>query len=265
MMASTDIQPQEYLDRIRFSGRPKIDLDFLSRLQQAHLHNVPFENLSIHSRERIRLEPSWLLEKIVRRTRGGFCFECNGAFGWLLAALGFDVQRLSARVYNEQRGSYSEPFDHMLLLVNLGARYIVDVGFGESFRQPLQLDERADQAQPWGKYRLMAGEDQYIYQRWVEGGWRPQYTFTVAPHPLDAFSGMCKFHQTSPESPFTRNWAASLATQKGRITLVEENRDARLITTENGRRHETIIMGLENSLLLLDEMFDLRGFRLDRR
>jgi N-hydroxyarylamine O-acetyltransferase len=111
----------------------------------------------------------------------------------------------------------------------------------------------------------LEGEDQYIYERWAEEEWKAQYTFSEKPFPLDAFTGTCRHHQTSPESPFTRNWAASLATEKGRMTLVEKASDGRLIITEDGVKKETIIMGLDNNLLLLEELFNLKGFRLDRR
>ncbi len=264
-MPAAAVTPQKYLARIGVNGGIRADLATLEYLHQAHLYSVPFENLSIHSRERIRLEEAWLLEKIVRRRRGGFCYECNGAFNWLLTELGFDVTRHSARVFNEKRDDYGPPFDHMVLLVRLDREYVVDVGFGEGFRKPLALQMDSEQIQGYGRYRLRAGEDQYIYERWDKGAWIPQYTFTDRPYPLEAFSVMCRHHQTSPDSPFTRNWAASLATKNGRISLVEEDRDGRLITTEGGKRKETVIMGLENNLILLKEMFNLEGFRLDRR
>jgi N-hydroxyarylamine O-acetyltransferase len=70
----------------------------------AHLRAVPFENLSIHSREPIVLEDKALFDKIVRRRRGGFCYELNGLFAALLRALGFDVAMLSAQVADAKGG-----------------------------------------------------------------------------------------------------------------------------------------------------------------
>src|SRR6266700_6959593 len=88
-----------YLDRIG-AARPRVaDAHALRALHRAHQMAVPFENLSIHLHEPISLEPDDLIEKIVTRRRGGFCYELNGAFALLLRALGFDVVLVAARVH----------------------------------------------------------------------------------------------------------------------------------------------------------------------
>src|SRR6266567_8643850 len=120
-----------YLDRIG-AGRPaKADTAALRSLHRAHLLTVPFENLSIHLREPISLADGELIDKIVTRRRGGFCYELNGAFALLLGALGFDVGLLSARVFGDDR--LGPPFDHLTLLVHTAdrdGRWLADVGFG---------------------------------------------------------------------------------------------------------------------------------------
>ena len=87
----------------------------LVELHELHLAAVPFENLSIHLGEAIVLDEDLLVDKIVNRRRGGFCYELNGAFAALLRALGHDVRILSAKVFND--GAYGPPFDHMALRV----------------------------------------------------------------------------------------------------------------------------------------------------
>ena len=132
-----------YLDRINDAGPLDPSAATLRRLHVAHLLSVPFENLSIHWREPIVLEDGALFEKVVRRRRGGFCYELNGLFAALLRALGFHVTMLSAGVASGE-GKFGPEFDHMALLVTLPERWLVDVGFGDSFREPLLLDERVD-------------------------------------------------------------------------------------------------------------------------
>ncbi|MBO4260735.1 arylamine N-acetyltransferase, partial [Streptomyces griseorubiginosus] len=73
--------------------------DVLLDLHLRHLRQVPFENLSVHLGEEIVLEEKRLLDKVVGARRGGFCYELNGAFGALLAELGFGVTLLAARVH----------------------------------------------------------------------------------------------------------------------------------------------------------------------
>src|SRR5215218_8366156 len=135
-----------YLDRIQEGGSRGPDAGTLRRLQVAHLLAVPFENLSIHWGEPIVLDDEALFDKIVARRRGGFCYELNGLFAALLRVLGFDVEMLSAAVWGGA-GKFGPEFDHMTLLVKLGERWLADVGFGDSFVEPLRLDERGVQTQ----------------------------------------------------------------------------------------------------------------------
>jgi len=46
---------------------------------------VPFENLDIHRGVPIVLSVPAFYEKIVTKRRGGYCYELNGLFAWLLA------------------------------------------------------------------------------------------------------------------------------------------------------------------------------------
>src|SRR6185369_11099575 len=110
--------------------------------------------LSIHSGESIVLDEDALYTKIVDQRRGGFCYELNGLFAGLLRALGFDVAMLAAGVARPD-GSFGPIFDHMALMVTLNERWLVDVGFGDSFLEPLLLDSRDDQVEGTRTFRLV--------------------------------------------------------------------------------------------------------------
>ena len=56
----------------------------------------------------------------------------------LLIALGFRVSMLSGCVRRDD-GGFGPEFDHMLLKVELPDPWLADVGFGESFVDPLPL------------------------------------------------------------------------------------------------------------------------------
>lgn len=228
---------EAYLERINYHdhGRPTPTADTLHQLHLAHMLAVPFENLSIHWGEPIILDEQALYEKIVGRRRGGFCYELNGLFATLLRALGFEVQLLSAAVINGE-GQDGPPFDHMALLVTLEERWLVDVGFGDSFRYPLRLDERGEQPEGERAYRIEEGADGRLLMSQQEGmgAWQPQYRFDLTPYGFDDYVAMCHYHQTSPDSHFTRRRVCSRATAEGRITLS----DTHLIITNNGERQE---------------------------
>jgi N-hydroxyarylamine O-acetyltransferase len=147
----------------------------------------------------------------------------------LLRALGFDVAMLSAEVANPG-GEFGADFDHMALEVQLERRWLVDVGFGDSFIEPLLLDERGAQRQGSRAYQIIPEGNYLVLMRQDEGEeWKAQYRFTLNHYTYADYAEMCRYHQTSPESHFTRSRICSRATGEGRITLSE----MRLITTSN--------------------------------
>jgi len=221
-----------YLERINYNGSRAVNAETLRALQVAHLRSVPFENLSIHAGEPIVLNEDALFTKIVEQRRGGFCYECNGLFAGLLRALGFDVAMLAAGV-GRRDGGFGPMFDHMTLMVTLDERWLVDVGFGESFVEPLLLDSRSDQVQGTRTFRLIDDDNHIVLLRCHDAeDWQPEYRFTLQPYTFPDYEEMCRFHQTSSDSHFTKGLICSRATEDGRITLS----DMRFITTSGPQR-----------------------------
>jgi N-hydroxyarylamine O-acetyltransferase len=243
---------ESYLKRIDYNGPLTPTAAALRDLQVAHLLTVPFENLSIHSGETIVLDDEALFTKIVEKRRGGFCYEVNGLFTALLRALGFEVSMLAAEVANSE-GEFGPEFDHMTLMVTLDQRWLVDVGFGDSFLEPLLLDERGEQVQANGRYRIVESDKHLILERRTDGeDWKTQYRFRLQPHEYADYDEMCRYHQTSPESHFTKGRICSLATRDGRVTLS----DMRLITTSGmGQRQERLLEAQEEYDRVLREQF----------
>ena len=214
-----------YLDRLGATTRGLADLHL------AHLLAVPFENLSIHSNERIQLDVDWLFDKVVTRRRGGFCYELNGLFAELLRALGHRVDLLAARVVRPD-GTLGIPFDHLCLRVD--EVWLADVGFGDNFITPLRLDTLRSQHDGRRGFRILEDGD----KRFVEDSGHLVYAFDLTPHALADFAPGCEYHQTSPDSHFTRGRVVSRLLPSGRITLRED----RLITTDlEGAKTQTAV------------------------
>lgn len=245
---------EAYLERINYNGPLVPTAQSLRELQMAHLLAVPFENLSIHWEEPIVLADDALFEKVVERRRGGFCFELNGLFAALLRDLGFEVVMLSARVARGE-GSYTSEFDHMTLMVSLAERWLVDVGFGDTFREPLRLDDRSVQVQN-GRAYLIAPDDDYLILSERQHGdeWQAQYRFNLQPYQYPDYVERCHYHQTSPESHFRQRRICTRATPKGRLTLSE----LRFITTTlSGERQERLLPNEEEYGKMLAKHFGI--------
>ena len=246
-----------YLRRINYAESPAVDLETLRELQRAHLLSVPFENLDIGLKRPIRLDEQSLWNKIIVERRGGFCYELNGLFASLLRQIGFGVTYLEARDIHED-GSLGPAFDHLALLVTIAdqpTRWLADVGWGDTFIEPLDIDARGEQTQGFRAYRLEpVGDRLQLWQGDHEGNWERQYSFTLKPHRFpDEYRATCLYHQTSPNSTFTQKQIVSRLTLDGRISL--DNRH--LTITRNGEREKRPIPDGGEHRALLKEHFGL--------
>jgi len=246
-------QIEQYLKRLNLHlEHPYLlpSMATLMALHQAHMQNVPFENLDIHLDNKITLSLPLLFEKIVINKRGGFCYELNYLFASLLTAFGFKVSLLSAQVFDGDVPG--REFDHLLLLVEYdGCLFISDVGFGDSFISPIELD--SEPAEQLGYlYKATYKKEKYIlYRKKIGEKWLPQYIFSLTPHKIEAFNEMCEFQQTSSESSFTQKSVCSIATKSGRLTIS----NGKFIETTNGIRSEKSIASSKHYQQILQQNF----------
>jgi N-hydroxyarylamine O-acetyltransferase len=239
-----------YLRRIQYDGPRDPSPATLRGLHRQHLFTVPFENLDIALGIPIYLDPELLYRKIVARNRGGYCYELNGLFHDLLEAMGFSVCMLSAQVRRED-GGFGPEFDHMLLKVTLDDPWLADVGFGESFVDPLPLSPGTNQAENGNLFGVAKVEETWELFKQDSEGRVPLYRFSDAPRRLSDFENMNRFQQSSPDSGFTRRRICTKATPDGRITLA----GLRLSVTQNGQREERMLQGQAELRACLCERF----------
>jgi N-hydroxyarylamine O-acetyltransferase len=240
-----------YLTRIGVAAAGPPSPDALAALHRAHMLSVPFENLDIHLGRPHVLDVETNVAKVVERRRGGWCFELNSAFAWLLGVLGYDVTLMAARVHGEV-GAAAADFAHLVLAVELDAPWLVDVGFGDSFTTPIRLEPVIDQPRDGCVYRLRDDGERLTLLR--DG--LPSYDFAPVARRLDDFAEMCDVLQTT-DTAFTRGWICSRATEDGRLTIS----DLRLITTAGARRQERPLCDQAELRAVLADRF---GVVLDR-
>ncbi|MGW8951634.1 arylamine N-acetyltransferase family protein [Streptomyces sp. NPDC055709] len=257
--ASQNLPPETvdaYLRRIG-ATRPRVpDSASLRELQLRHLHSVPFENLSVHLGENLVLEDKLLVDKIVEAGRGGFCYELNGAFAALLRSLGFGVTLFQARIFATD-GGLGIPYDHMTLRVETAdgtGPWLADVGFGDHSHHPFLLEERGEQSDPAGTFRIAVAPDGDLD---VLRDGKPQFRMDTRPRELADFEAGAWYHRTSPASHFTRSLVCSRLTDDGRITLSGR----KLVTTAHGEKEERRLGDDAEVLAAYREHF---GLALDR-
>ncbi|HTL99307.1 MAG TPA: arylamine N-acetyltransferase [Holophagaceae bacterium] len=214
----SDLDLAAYFRRIGYEGTPKADRATLEALHFAHATSIPFENLAIQMGEGISLDLDAIQDKLVRRRRGGYCFEQNTLFLAALRRLGFEAEAFEARV--APGGEHPRPRTHMLLRVKLdGAELLVDVGFGgEGLLHPVPMDGGAHGQ--FGRVYRVAGEGLLrTLQSKQLVNWIDLYAFEPIPrHPVDFELGNW-YTSAHPQSVFVKTLTAQRVTPEGRLVL----------------------------------------------
>lgn len=208
-------------------------MKFLQQLQANHMYYVPFENLDVMRQVPIYLNLETIYEKIVTHKRGGYCYEVNGLFQWLLNEVGFDTYLVGATVMRPT-GEFAKKNTHVGIIVTLDQPYLVDVGFGNSQLQPLTLDGQMF-TDVSGTYKVKQLDDiTYDLIRQHEGAWQTLYRFQLKEMSLIDFHEGVVYNQVSKNSSFTHTDLITKPTEMGRITL----RDYTLTITHHGEKTE---------------------------
>ena len=220
---------EKYLERINYQGDLSVSYDTLSQLVYCHFTSVPYENLDILNNIPLSLEVPDLYDKIVTRHRGGFCFELNALFNWLLTSIGFETYSYSARFLLNIPENTIPMRRHRVMKTEInGQCYIADVGVGNEVPvRPLKLDENntaQETAMRGLVFRLKKDE---IFGRVLQfknpkndpNEWKNIYGFTEEKQYEIDFVQPNFWCQYSPDSPFrVQNWIA-LRTATGKYTI----------------------------------------------
>lgn len=210
-----------YFRRIGLVYNPaeKADIDLLKKLHYAHVVSVPYETTDIVDGISLSLEDDELYEKIVTERRGGYCFELNGIFAWLLRELGYNVDEYFARFL---RGEPEPPKPrHRVLAVTInGSKYLCDVGVGSKApRFPLVMKENIEQEQCGEVYKFIKDDFLgWIIMEKTGNEWTPYFSFTENRQLKKDFYTPSFYCEKHPDSPFLYNMI-SLKTETGRYTV----------------------------------------------
>lgn len=198
-----------YFRRIDHTGPREPTLAALTELHWAHITHIPFENLDVQLGLPVRLDLEALEDKLVRRRRGGYCFEHNNLLLAVLERLGFRAERMEARV----RWGHTDLLGrtHLVLRVRLPeGDFLVDAGFGgQGPLAPVPFDGREREAH--GEVcRLLPEGRVTVLQRRTAEGWADLYA--LEPGPVHLIDCVLANHYTSthPDSGFVRSLTAQM-------------------------------------------------------
>jgi len=189
-----------YLAHIGYHGEPEPGLATLNELSRLHMAAFVYENVDVQLGRRVTRDPRAAFAKMVGGGRGGWCFEYNGLFAWMLELIGFRVLHLAGAVMREAAGD-SVIGNHLVPVVALDRLYLADVAMGV---MPVPVAEGPIE-QGWRRYSL---------ERVGGGWWRfrnhagvlpPSFDFSLDCQNGTLLAAQSEKLQTLPESPFVRH------------------------------------------------------------
>lgn len=210
----------DYLNRIGFAGSAEPTADTLCKLMRAHAQAIPFENLDVQAGKIVSLVPEEIVEKIVYRKRGGYCYEVNSLFAMALAALGFDYDIIGAR---PMFYPFRRPKSHMVLLVKIGAeRWLCDTGFGSfGLRAPIELGQLGRVIQQDNETFMLENNErgEFVLKALVKGEWANQFGFDLHPMEMIDFMPVNYYNSTHPDAVFVQRYLVMQQRPDGRTLL----------------------------------------------
>lgn len=215
-----DPEISQYLNRLKLDDCNP-NLEGLTKLQDLHIENIPFENLDIIIGRKIALDLPHLFEKVILKKRGGYCFELNTLYAELLRSLGFSPKPVLGRVWLSNPKN-TPPRNHLAHLVELeGKTYITDVGFGGLItRIPLDINVATPVNDNDGMMRIIPFSDhQFMIQRETEKGWTSLYSFENVEISKEDIEISNYYMSTHPNSHFYEHRFVGKNTKEGRIGL----------------------------------------------
>jgi N-hydroxyarylamine O-acetyltransferase len=220
---------QRYLDALGIA-RAEPSPPLLAEITRRHVATLPFSSVGPRLGDDLPLDSASLLDRIVVRGRGGYCFEQNGLLFEVLQELGFEVRIQLARVIHNQ--DIHPGLTHRVTLVEVdGRRYVVDVGFGPlgpPYPVPMPESAAVDDDPRFRVHEAQPGE--FHMQSIVDGDRYSLYRFDLVRYGhSDCEIGHFYSHR-HPEATFVNNLVASLILDVEVRSL--RNREYRVIRAE---------------------------------
>lgn len=176
--------------------------DALVRLTEAHLSAVPFENASAILRRHAHpdgpvpaLDPDDVLAGWEQARAGAICFVAAEMAGRLLVSLGYRAHLVL--------GFISFPGSHQAVVVDLDdRRWLVDVGNGTPFFEPIPLDRTVEVRRAGLAYRFRSDETPHgwLQERWIDDAWTPFCRYDLSEADPSDVEAAYQRHHTIGES-----------------------------------------------------------------
>lgn len=199
-------------------------LSHIRSIQRLLAAYFPFENLDVLQNEKSSITKDFLIDKFLKRHRGGLCYEINAFMYLLLKDLQIPVTLIIGTTQSD--GSWNAPRTHALIMLQGNKeRYVIDNGMGNNIAlAPLQLDGPTVTS-PSGTYRLQTETTEYgsiVMQKQRENEWETLYAFELEEAKWDELNTIKETIHTHEASSFRNQLLISQLMPNGTISINNE-------------------------------------------
>jgi len=215
---------QQYLKRINFKGEIELNFEGIKKLMQSQIFSVPFENIDVQAGKTISLVGNDIVNQIVDKKRGGYCYQVNGVFSLALQEIGVPHYYIAVRpLVNPGQNAKT----HLGIIATIeNEEYLIDLGFGgNSIREPLKLSQiETEIQQDFDTFTLVkTEEEEYLLQIKIGKEWSNLYSFDLTPQRWIDFKPANHYNYSHPDSFFTQNLIVVLQNPSGKKILLKNS------------------------------------------
>lgn len=255
-LANPRVDLDAYFQRIGYRGSHAPTLETLRAIHAHHAMSIAFENITPFLKQPVHLDPASLLDKLVQRGRGGYCFEHNLLLRHVLQTLGFQVTGLAARVRWNVPDEVPTARGHMLLRVDVDQQpYLVDVGFGGlTLTTPLRMVPDIEQPTTLEPFRLVSDDNAYLLQANIQQIWKTLYRFDLVEQQLPDYEVTSWYLSNHPQSRFVTSLIAARPDVDRRYAL---HNNQLAVHHANGTTERRTLTTVEEMRAVLEDIFRL--------
>jgi len=204
----------------------QVTFDNLHKVLELTAQALPFENTAVMFNRSDAISRGNLIEKILRRGRGGLCYELNPLLYLFLSENEIISTMYYGRVHNGK--DFGSKTHVMFLVKHNGENHLIDTGFGGNLPlRPVPMNGDTVHSRN-GSFRIVEREDAHVLMMNLSSnqkGWTPGYKFYLNDPVVDIsdLNHVQKIIMESETSPFNKEPLITAFTEKGRHTLTDKN------------------------------------------
>ncbi|WP_248400310.1 polysaccharide deacetylase family protein [Bizionia sp. M204] len=176
--------------------KKELSLSFLNDFILKVLSNIPFQNYKMVERGFGHIPTGKNIKEDMLSLNGGTCATMNIFVGAVLYKIGFNVSLIHGTMMNEN--------DHIAILLNFeDGFYIIDLGDGQPYFEPILTTENILRKHPFRTYRTINKTKELRIDFLIKGKWLTDVTFSLIPKTYNQVYKTLEQHYTLKEfGPF---------------------------------------------------------------